>query len=400
MNILFISDRKAEATSGGVERAVGNLARYFQQRGNACFQAYYNAQDDDSCETVFRKQFVIQGDLRLLKSFIVEEKIDIVISNLMNKDHIRVLMPALNSFKTETPNTKYCFYYHSYPGNELRCLPPQFLLKRFCHLKGHRINSLTAFVKSMAIIVFPNIIRSHLRNKYLRISDNESNLIVLSESYKQDFASLIQVPQIPPQWHSISNALSFPSVTTSVRAREKTVLIVARLEEDAKRLTKALKIWERLTSAYDVSEWKLVIVGDGIDRPIYERIVAKREIPGVFFEGRQNSLPYYIKSSIFMMTSAYEGFPMSILETLQCGCVPIAFDTFSAIRDLIEDGTNGYIVENDHFDDYVEKLHFLMKNEDVRAQMAENGMQSVQRYSVDNIMKQWYDLFEKLRTEN
>lgn len=99
-----------------------------------------------------------------------------------------------------------------------------------------------------------------------------------------------------------------------------------------------------------------------------------------------------------MMTSAYEGFPMSILETMQCGCVPIAFDTFSAIRDLIEDGKSGYIVENDHFDDFAEKMYFLMQNEDVRAQMAENGMQLVQRYSVDNIMKQWCDLFKKLRT--
>lgn len=400
MNILLISDKKAEATSGGVERAVGNLARYFQQLGNVCFQAYYNAQDYDSCETVFRKQFVIQGDLRLLKSFIVEEKIDIVISNLMNKDHIRVLMPALNSFKTGTPNTKYCFYYHSYPGHELRCLPPLFLLKRFCFLKGHRIKSLAAFAKSMAIMAFPNIIRSYLLKKYVRISDNESNLIVLSESYKQDFASLVRASQIPSQWRSISNALSFPSVTASAGGREKTVLIVARLEEDAKRLTKALKIWGRLASAYDVSDWQLVIVGDGIDRPIYERMVAKRKIPNVVFEGRQNSLPYFMKSSIFMMTSAYEGFPMSILETMQCGCVPVAFDTFSAIRDLIEDGTNGYIVENNHIDDYVERLHFLMQNEDVRVQMAENGMRSVQRYSVDNIMKQWYDLFEKLRTEN
>ncbi len=398
MNILLISDKKAEATSGGVERVVGNLARYFQQLGNVCFQAYFNAQDYDSCDTAFRKQFVIQSDSGLLKSFIIDEKIDVVISNLMNKDHIRTLMPAIRYFKPETPNAKYCFCYHSYPGNELRCLPPQFLLKRFCHLKGYRINSLTAFVKSIAIIVFPNLIRSHLRNKYLRISDNESNLIVLSESYKQDFASIIQMTQIPPQWHSISNALSFPSITASVREREKTVLIVARLEEDAKRLTKALKIWERLTSTYDVSDWKLVIVGDGIDRPIYERIVAKRKIPGVVFEGRQNSLPYYIKSSIFMMTSAYEGFPMSILETMQCGCVPIAFDTFSAIRDLIEDGKSGYIVENDHFDDFAEKMYFLMQNEDVRAQMAENGMQLVQLYSVDNIMKQWCDLFKKLRT--
>ena len=113
MNILFVSDNKAEATSGGVERAVGNLARYFQQSGDVCFQAYVNAQNHDSCDPVFRKRFVIQKNLSLLKAFITEEAIDIVISNLMNKNNIKVLMPALNGFKIDTINTKYCFYYHS-----------------------------------------------------------------------------------------------------------------------------------------------------------------------------------------------------------------------------------------------------------------------------------------------
>ena len=398
MNILFISDNKAEATSGGVERAVGNLARYFQQLGNVCFQAYFNAQNHDSCDTTFRKQFVIQKDYSLLKTFILGEAIDIVISNLMNKNNIKVLMPVLSSFKIDTINTKYCFYYHSFPGNELRCLPPSFLLKRFWCLKGNRIHSLVCLIKSMAIIAFPNILKSYLCKKYSRISDNERNLIVLSNSYKQDFATLVRLQQIPLQWHSVSNALSFPSdIAPEIREKEKIVLIVARLEEDAKRLTKALSVWEKLCSKYDISDWKLVIVGDGIDRPIYERIVVKHKIPNVFFEGRQNSLPYYIKSSIFMMTSAYEGFPMTLLETMQCGCVPIAYDTFSAISDLIDDRKDGYIVKNDHIEDFVEKLYLLMQNESLRVQMAENGMRSIQRYSVVNIMKQWNDLFDKLK---
>lgn len=398
MNILFVSDNKAEATSGGVERAVGNLARYFQQSGDVCFQAYFNAQNKDSCDTAFRKQFVIGKDLSLLKAFISDEKIDVVISNLMNKNNIKTLMPALNGFKIDTVNTKYCFYYHSFPGNELRCLPPSFLVKRFWCLKGQRINSLVSLIKSVAITAFPDIVKSYLRRKYSRISDNESNLIVLSNSYRQDFATLVHIQPIPSQWCSISNALSFPSnPAPEIQKKEKIVLIVARLEEDAKRLTRALDIWDQLTATYDISGWKLVVVGDGIDRPIYEKIVEKRKIPNVFFEGRQNSLPYYVKSSVFMMTSAFEGFPMTILETMQCGCVPIAFDTFSAIRDLIDDGVDGYVVENDCVDEYVRKLHNLMQNEDLRVRMAENGMRSVQRFSVDNIMKQWYDLFEKLR---
>ena len=51
----------------------------------------------------------------------------------------------------------------------------------------------------------------------------------------------------------------------------------------------------------------------------------------IFFEGRQDPRPYYRESSLFMMTSLYEGWPMTINESLQFGCVPFAFDVNSVI---------------------------------------------------------------------
>ena len=98
-----------------------------------------------------------------------------------------------------------------------------------------------------------------------------------------------------------------------------------------------------------------------------------------------------------MMTSAYEGFPMTILETMQCGCPPIAFDTFSAINDVIDNGKNGIIVENGNKKRYVEQLYQLMKDETLRNRMAVYGMQSIQQFSIENVTRIWYNYFDKLK---
>ena len=96
------------------------------------------------------------------------------------------------------------------------------------------------------------------------------------------------------------------------------------------------------------------------------------------------------------MTSAYEGFPMTILEAMQCGCPPIAFNTFSAINDLIDDGENGVIIDKGNKERFIEQLYLLMKDNQLRNRMAICGMQSVRQYSVENITRQWYDLFDNL----
>ena len=402
MNILFISDNRAESTSGGVARAISNLALHFQQSGNVCYHVYFGLPNDIQSSLFFCKELILQDNTNVydaVKTFILEESIDIVISNLMVKRHIKICMPVLNRIKSETIGTRYCFYYHSFPGNEMRCLPPSFLLKRLMYTQGRRIDVILSVCKSMLISFFPILVRKYLKRKYVRVTDNENNLILLSESYKREFAKVIQMKHVPSQWHCIPNAVSFSTGTDlDIGKKERIALIVARLDEDAKRLTIALKIWDMLFSKYcDIAEWRLVIVGDGIDRPIYERMVAQMKIPNVTFTGRQDSLSYYQKASVFLMTSAYEGFPMTLLESMQCGCPPIAFDTFSAINDLIEDGENGFVIESENKEKYVEKLHLLMQDNFLRETMALNGMKSVQRYSVENVTKMWYAYFEKLK---
>jgi glycosyltransferase involved in cell wall biosynthesis len=137
-------------------------------------------------------------------------------------------------------------------------------------------------------------------------------------------------------------------------------------------------------------------VGDGVDKPFYEESVQKRNIPNVSFEGQQDPLTYYQNASIFMMTSACEGLPMTILEAQQCGCVPILYDSFASAKDIIDNGVNGIMITNNDRENFVQKLKELMSNPTMRHQMSKACVQSSENYSIERVAAQWNELILSL----
>lgn len=403
MNILFISDRQALPTFGGIERVINNLARQFALDGHKCFHAYFSMIDEGKVPSpLFDDELVLTGDLKSnLERFIKEKHIDFVINNCIAKNRIKVIMPVLSAIKPNTPHTRYCFLYHnSCVGAEKLHCDYGFYWKRLLSKSWRKAEVLSLFGKAVLFDAFPHIVKVYFQKKYRRISDNEPNLVLLSEQYKQNFANITGQKSISPQWHAIANSLCFDiREDIDFTAKEKIVLLVARLDEDQKRIAAALKIWRRLQENAPIDHsmgWKFVIVGDGKDRQIYEKMVRKCNIPNVSFEGWQDSLPYYMKASIFVMTSIVEGFPMTLLEAKQCGCVPISYDSFEAVYDVIENGKDGYIVKYNDAESFIERLISLMVNDDLRIGMAKNGIVSAQKFSVDKIAHEWYDYYNKL----
>lgn len=403
MNVLFISDRQALPTFGGIERVISNLARQFSLDGHQCYHAFFSLiNEKEMPNPLFTDELVLTDNFQTeLENLIKLNRIDFVINNCIVKNHIKVIMPAIQTIKKQTPQTKFCFLYHNacVGAEKLHC-SYSFFMRRFFSKSWKKAEVLNLLAKALVFDTFPHVIKRYFQKKYKRISDNEPNLVLLSEYYKQNFANIARLKIVPSQWHAIGNSLSFNiQQNVEVKAKEKTLLLVARLEEDHKRISKALEIWEKLqkkVTGDTLAEWSFVIVGDGNDREIYEDMVVRRHIPKVRFEGWQDSLPYYLKASIFVMVSVTEGFPMTLMEAKQCGCVPIAFDSFDAVNDVIDNGTDGYIVKYNDTDSYIKRLITLMENDDLRTKMAESAIVSAQKYSVEKIAQEWYSYYSVL----
>ncbi len=95
------------------------------------------------------------------------------------------------------------------------------------------------------------------------------------------------------------------------------------------------------------------------------------------------------------MTSIFEGFPMCLTEAMQFGCVPIAFDSFSAVYDIIKPGETGELVKSFDKKEYVGKLIHLIDDETYRKKLSKNAFQYVKRYDIANILPKWIELIEK-----
>lgn len=74
-----------------------------------------------------------------------------------------------------------------------------------------------------------------------------------------------------------------------------------------------------------------------------------------------------------MMTSKYEGLAVTLMEALQYKCIPLAYDSFSSIYDIIIDGVNGFIIPAFKEDIYVNKLLSLIQDVNLRKSMMDNS---------------------------
>jgi len=138
----------------------------------------------------------------------------------------------------------------------------------------------------------------------------------------------------------------------------------------------------------------LKIVGDGED---LETIKEKaKNLDRFYFEGRQKSESYFEKASIFIMTSTFEGFGMTLVEAQKYACIPVVMDSFLSLSDIIENGKNGFITPDGDINAMAEKIQMLMTDESLRKEIALNGLQSVKKFDVKIIAQKWEGLFNEL----
>ena len=104
---------------------------------------------------------------------------------------------------------------------------------------------------------------------------------------------------------------------------------------------------------------------------------------------------YYKRAKALMLTSETEGFAMVFTEAGNYG-VPVVSYYYSGIEDVIEDGKNGFLVEDE--DMFVNKLNLLLKDEKMHHYMKTNAQKFAERFEKNKIMKRWEELFDILLT--
>ncbi len=180
--------------------------------------------------------------------------------------------------------------------------------------------------------------------------------------------------------------------------RENIVLSVGRLIK-SKHHDELIKIFSKIGN----KDWKLIIVGgDALKqnrKQELETLIRTLNVKeNVILAGSQKDVAsYYKRSSIFAFTSSSEGFPNVVGEALSFGLPVISFDCVAGPADMINDGSNGYLIQLFNYEDFSQKLELLMNDLSLRKKMSQNGPLSIRKFEKENIGQQYYRLLTELR---
>ena len=383
MNIVFAYPTGLNPQKGGVERITDIIAKILLKRGYTIFYLNWKREQDNYEYPVPvidlpSSNLEDPNNLEVYNRFLKENRIDVII----NQHGLYEGTYFLSQVKVQ--NVKIISVLHSYPFGYYNHL--------FADLMTLRDSSIKEKVKRVARFFLyrkvKKIIHRSLVNHYTFIQEHPQYVCLLSESYKERLEEYCDLPD--NYFISIPNPNTYENIEI-IPQKEPILLFVGRLDNRSKKLFTLIDIWYRLCKLYP--QWKLIIVGDGPDKDVL--INKAKDISNIEFKGYQDPREYYEKASIFCMTSIFEGFPMCLTEAMQFGCVPIAFDSFSAVYDIIKPGETGELVKSFDKKEYVGKLIHLIDDETYRKKLSKNAFQYVKRYDIANILPKWIELIEK-----
>jgi len=184
---------------------------------------------------------------------------------------------------------------------------------------------------------------------------------------------------------------SIPEVAEAPPRKEKRLLWLGRVAHEQKRAALILPIWQRVSGA--LPDWELDVVGNG---PLLENLqhrAVQQSLPRIHFHGRQVPDDYYRRAAIFFMTSAFEGFPNTLVEAQSHAAIPVVFDSYPVASWIVDDGVNGHLVEPFDVDGMAMRIVELANHPD-RHGFAEQALESARRFHIDRVGQMWQELFE------
>lgn len=201
-------------------------------------------------------------------------------------------------------------------------------------------------------------------------------------------------------WGNIDNITVIPNARTftpdhMADMESRKVIAVGRYTFQ-KGFDRLVEAWRLVVSEFP--DWKLEIIGDGEDRNLLKSMIERYGLEDSLSLVPTNSEieKHYLDSSVYVMTSRYEGLPMVLLEAQAFGLPIVSFRCKCGPADVVEDGRTGFLVAEGDVEAFAMQLKKVMADVDLRRKMSENALVASQRFSVESVMTRWGELFKSL----
>lgn len=192
----------------------------------------------------------------------------------------------------------------------------------------------------------------------------------------------------------IPNGINSEEIESAVSWYEKIkgrILFVGRLEP-----MKGIDVLFQALGKLKDESWELNIVGDGSQKEILTKLsqdlgIAQR----VHFKGYvapPDVYKEYAQAEIFCGLSRSEALGNVFLEAQAAGCAVVGTKT-GGITDIIQNGTNGILVQPDNLDMSVEAIGRLIRDESLRAKLSTAGKKNAQKYDWGRIAERYSEVY-------
>lgn len=272
-----------------------------------------------------------------------------------------------------------------------------------CRREINFINNIKDGSKKVAEIHFARPFYRRFEKPFFPKLINEwiSNLWVgsLIKQLKRLDRFVVLTKEDSKNWPELTNLVVIPNFVfsnTSLKSdlSSKRVVAVGRYSWQ-KGFDMLIDAWKIVSARHP--DWHLDIYGSG-DNISYQKLADELCLSSSVTCHKSVDHVYekYSESSIYVLSSRYEGFGLVLVEAMGTGLPVVSFACPCGPRDIIEDGVSGYLVEAGDVRKMAEKICYLIENRDVRESMGRAAIARAGMFSRDQVMHRWIELFESL----
>lgn len=226
--------------------------------------------------------------------------------------------------------------------------------------------------------------RSRMDERLVRRYDK---FVVLTHEDKGYWGDLPNIEVIP-------NACPFTPMKVATLAN-KSALAIGRYTYQ-KGFDRLIAAWNMVHANHP--DWTLTIVGDGEDREILKQSIKALGLQEVILLQTPTSHveQLYLETSVYLLSSRYEGLPMVLLEAQAHGVPIVAFRCKCGPSDVVLHQKTGLLIDDGNIESFANAIQELIENVPVRKAMGQYAQKASERYTESRIMQRWIAMFDGL----
>ncbi len=382
MKILFFSSFPIYKNEGGVQRVTSILSQEFLKLNEEVFYLTSAQGNEEIIENITQYYLPNEGlainksNIEYTKNLLYKLQIDVLINQAgIYTDVINFVSEVVHGSKVKLVTVHH---------NCISCLQ-----QNYRNIILSESNTLSNILRHIDYVPVWHVLKKINKKKYGNMFQQaiikSDKLMLLSPSYiseLKEFSNPIDIAKV----QGIANPETYEPQVNCLAQKENRLLFVGRIEYAQKQAHLLISIWEKISNKFP--DWEFDILGDGIKLQEMKQMAMDKKLSRINFHGYKDPKPFLEKAKIFTLVSAFEGYPMVLVESQSYGVIPIAFNSFSAIKDIISNNC-GIIIPAFNLDVYISKLEALMLDKNMQQKLANEALKNATNFSASKIANQW-----------